>query len=298
MRGRALQVLGFCRRRDQGVRLRRAHLLRSYHGEPRPTRALTHEARAAKRTVACLLVRATGDMTLISADFDFAAVRNAMQRYVDRELLAGVSYAVLLGRDLVEMHCVGLADREQKSPLRVDHLFRVFSNTKLITSCAALLLLEQGHFGLDDPIERYIPQLAARRVLRPRATTLTDTEPANGPITIRHLMSHSSGLSYGLLDPGTLIYRAYNESKVLNPEASLADMVEVLADLPLLFHPGTAWEYSVATDVLARLVELVSNQRFDTFIRSRILDPLGMTDTAFVVPEAKRHRLTAYYAGA
>ena len=237
-------------------------------------------------------------MTVNSADFDFAAVRKAMQRYVDRELLAGVSYAVLLGRDLVEMHCVGLADREQKSPLRVDHLFRVFSNTKLITSCAALLLLEQGHFGLDDPIERYIPQLAARRVLRPRAATLADTEPANGPITIRHLMSHGSGLSYGLLDPGTLIYRAYNERKVLNPEASLADMIEVLADLPLLFHPGTAWEYSVATDVLARLVELVSNQRFDTFIQSRILDPLGMADTAFVVPEAKRHRLTAYYAGA
>jgi CubicO group peptidase (beta-lactamase class C family) len=237
-------------------------------------------------------------ITVTPNDYDFGAVHAAMRRYVDANILAGISSAVLVGRDLVDLNCVGWADKEQGVAMRGDHLFRVFSNTKLITSCAALLLFEEGRFQLDDPIEQFIPQLANRRVLRPGATALDDAEPARGPITIRHLMSHSSGLSYGLLDPGTTIYRAYNERKVLNAASSLSDMMDTLADLPLVFHPGTAWEYSVATDVIARLVEIVSGQRFDAFIQSRILDPLGMVDTGFVVPEEKRHRLTAYYAGA
>jgi CubicO group peptidase (beta-lactamase class C family) len=116
------------------------------------------------------------------------------------------------------------------------------------------------------------------------------------PITIRHLMSHSSGLSYGLFDPGTLIFNAYTERKVTNPATTLAEMVDALADLPLLYHPGTSWEYSVATDVLARLVEVISGQRFDAFIQSRILGPLDMADTGFVASDPDR--LVAYYKGA
>ena len=238
------------------------------------------------------------DTAVTANGYDFGAVHAALRRYVDANILAGVSSAVLVGRDLVDLNCVGWADKEQDVAMRGDHLFRAFSNTKLITSCAALLLFEEGRFQLDDPIEQFIPQLANRRVLKSGATALDDTEPARGPITIRHLMSHSSGLSYGVLDPGTMIYKAYNERKVLNPATALADMMDTLADLPLVFHPGTAWEYSVATDVISRLVEIVSGQRFDVFIQSRIFDPLGMVDTGFVVPEEKRHRLAAYYAGA
>jgi CubicO group peptidase (beta-lactamase class C family) len=233
-------------------------------------------------------VRATG--------YDFGPAHAAMQRYVDGDLLPGFSSAVLVGRDLADVKCIGWADREARTPLRVDHIFRVFSNTKLMTSCAALLLFEEGRFRLDDPVEQFIPQLANRHVLRCDATSLDQTEPAARPITVRHLMSHSSGLSYGLLDPGTLIFKAYNERKVLNPATSLAEMMDALADLPLVFQPGTSWEYSVATDVLARLVEVISGQRFDAFIRSRILDPLGMVDTGFVVSDPSR--LVAYYAGA
>src|SRR5262249_16270185 len=144
--------------------------------------------------------------------------------------------------------------------------------------------------------ERFIPQLANRRVLRPGATSLDQTEPAVRPITIRHLMSHSSGLSYGLLDPGTLIFNAYKERKVVNPATTLAPIMALFAVLPLVFHPGMSWDYSVATDVLARLVEVISGQRFDAFIQSRILGPLGMVDTGFVVSD--RDRLVAYYAGA
>ena len=238
------------------------------------------------------------NLTVTPNNYDFNAVHAAMRRHVDANILSGVSSAVLVGRDLVDVHCVGWADKEKDEPLRVDHLFRVFSNTKLITSCAVLLLFEAGKFQLDDPVETFIPQLANRRVLKPGATVITDTEPARSPITIRQLMTHTSGLSYGLLDPGTLMFAAYNERRVRDPYASLAAMMDALVDLPLAFHPGTGWEYSVATDVLSRLLEVVSGMSFGDFIQSRIFQPLGMLDTGFVIPAAEQHRLAAYYVGA
>jgi len=238
------------------------------------------------------------DLKVTATGYDFAPARAAMQRYIDGNLLAGISSAVLVGRELVDVSCVGWADKEAQTPLRTDHIFRVFSNTKLITSCAALLLFEEGRLKLDDPIEKFIPQLGNRKVLRPGAASLDDTESAKSSITIRQLLSHSSGLSYGFFDPGTVIFKALNERGVHNPNTTLADMVDVLADLPLIYHPGTSWEYSLAIDVVARLVEVISGQTFDKFIQARILDPLGMVDTGFVVPEKDHGRLVAYYAGA
>ncbi len=135
-------------------------------------------------------------------------------------------------------------------------------------------------------------------MLRPGATSLDDTEPAKSSITIRQLLSHSSGLSYGFFDPGTAIYKALNERGVHNPMTTLADMVDVLADMPLIYQPGTSWEYSLATDVMSRLVEVISGQSFETFIKARIFDPLGMVDTGFFVPEKDHARLVGYYAGA
>src|SRR5258708_20819532 len=249
-----------------------------------------------RRVVASTRKPIVEDMKVTATGSDFRPANAAMQRYVDGNLLSGFSSAVLVGRELADVKCIGWADKEAQIPLRVDHIFRVFSNTKLITSCAALLLFEEGRFQLDDPIEQFMPQLAKRRVLRPGATLLDQTEPAVRPITVRHLMSHSSGLSYGLLDPGTLIFNAYNDRKVINPATTLAEMIDVLADLPLAYHPGTSWEYSVATDVLARLVEVISGQRFDAFIQSRILGPLGMVATGFVGSD--RNRLVICYAGA
>src|SRR5258708_24649829 len=238
------------------------------------------------------------ELKVTTGGYDFKPARAAMQRYVDGNLLSGISWAVMVGRDLVDVNCVGWADKEAQTPLRTDHIFRVFSNTKLITACAALLLMEEGKLGPDDAIEKYIPQLGNRKVLRPGATSLDDTEPAKSSITIRQLLSHSSGLSYGFFDPGTVIFKALNERGVHNPMTSLAQMVDVLADLPLIYQPGTSWEYSLAIDVVARLVEVISGQSFDTFIKARILDPLGMVDTGFVVPQKDQGRLVAYYAGA
>lgn len=238
------------------------------------------------------------DLKVTASGYDFKPAQLAMQRYIDNDLLSGISWAVLSGRDLVDVNCVGWADKEARTPLRTDHVFRVFSNTKLITSCAALLLYEEGKFKLDDPIERFIPQLGNRKVLRSNATSIEDTEPAKSSITIRHLLSHSSGLSYGFFDPGTVMFKALNERGVHDINRTLAQMVDVLAGLPLVYHPGTSWEYSLATDVTARLVEVISGQSFDNFIKARILDPLGMVDTGFVVPQKDQHRLVAYYAGA
>ncbi|MEB0140571.1 serine hydrolase domain-containing protein [Undibacterium sp. CCC3.4] len=229
--------------------------------------------------------------------YDFAEVNSSMQKYVDRDILAGVSGALLVGRDLVYQHCSGWADKEQAIPLREDHLFRVFSNTKLITSIAILLLMEDGKLQLDDRLEQYLPQMAQRRVLLPGATSLDQTEAARSAISLRQCLNHTSGLAYGLLDHGSLLYRAYNEAKVLNAFTSLAEMVDALAALPLSFHPGQAWEYSIASDVLARVVEVVSGERFDDFIGRRIFVPLQMHDSGFHVPPEQVHRLTAYYAG-
>ena len=237
-------------------------------------------------------------LTVTPQGHDFSALHAAMQRYVDGNILAGVSSAVLVGQDLVDLHCTGWADKEQQSPLRADHLFRIYSGSKLITSCAALLLLDEGRFQLDDPVERYIPQLGQRMVLRPGATSLDDVEPAQGPITIRHLLSHQSGLSYGLLDPGTLMFNAYRERKILSPRNTLASMVDALAGLPLLFHPGKGWEYSIATDVVGHLIEVLSGQRLDAFLQARIFEPLSMVDTGFVIPPDQQHRLATYYMGA
>src|SRR4051794_15407319 len=161
------------------------------------------------------------DMTVTARGYDFSAAHGAMRRLVEGNILPGVSSAVLVGRELVDVEYTGWADKEAHIALRADHLFRVFSNTKLITSCAALLLFEEGRFQLDDPIEKFIPQLGNRRVLRPGATLIDETEPARGSITIRQLLSHSSGLSYGLFDPGSVMFRAYQERRVLNPTRPL-----------------------------------------------------------------------------
>jgi CubicO group peptidase (beta-lactamase class C family) len=229
---------------------------------------------------------------------DFSAARTAMQRYVDQEIIAGVSWAVLRGREIVDQQCVGLADREANVALRPGHIFRAFSNTKIVITCAIMLLVEEGRIGIDDPVEKFVPQLGNRKVLKAGAGSLADVEPAQSPITIRQLLTHTSGLSYGIFDPGTVLFRGYNEAKVHNPLMPLTDMIDRLADLPLSYHPGTSWEYSVATDVLGRVVEVVSGKTLDAFLKARIFDPLGMVDTGFYVPEAEQGRLVAYYRGA
>ena len=231
------------------------------------------------------------------AVLDFEPVHAVMRRYVDDDLLAGLSSAVLYGSELVDLHCVGFADREAGVVLDQDHLFRIFSNTKLITSCAVLRMMEDRKLGLDDPIEAYLPQLGGRRVLRKGAQDLADTEPTRSSITVRHLLSHSAGLTSGILDAQSPLHGPYLARGVRDPNTTLAGMIDALADLPLAFHPGTQWEYSMATDVLGRLLEIVSGKTLDRVLFELIFQPLGMHDTRFWVPPQEQHRLVAYYAG-
>lgn len=227
----------------------------------------------------------------------FQPLHRAMQAQVDGAFLPGVSTALLRGRQVVDRFVCGYADIEASTPLREDHLFRVFSNTKLVTSCAVLLLVEQGKLALDDPIERYLPELGHRQVLRPGATRIDDVAPARTPIRVRHLMTHTAGLSYGLFSPGALLNDAYRQAAVLRPTLSNAQMEAELAKLPLAFHPGAQWEYSLATDVLGRLVEVVSGHSLGQFFSRHIFEPLDMADTAFVLSDAQYARLAALYVG-
>ncbi|HEY1230759.1 MAG TPA: serine hydrolase domain-containing protein, partial [Ramlibacter sp.] len=180
------------------------------------------------------------------------AVDAALQAAIEGEHLPGVSYAVFRRNEVLARNCLGWADREAGIALREDHLFRAFSNTKLVTSCAALQLLEQGRFGLEDDVGRYIPALKDLRVLRPGATHLEDTVPAREPVRIRHLLTHTAGFTYGFTQPDHPLSAAYREARLLDPTLDLARMVEALARIPLLFEPGSDWSYSVATDVVGR----------------------------------------------
>lgn len=228
---------------------------------------------------------------------NFHALHAALQSQVNRQFLAGVSTALLRGHEVVDRFCCGHADIEAGIALREDHIHRVFSNTKLVTSCAVMMLVEEGKLRLEDAIERYIPELGQRQVLRAGATHVDQTEPAQHSITVQHLMTHTSGLSYGAFDPGTVLFAAYNKAGVHTPVSPMAGMVKVLEQLPLSFQPGTRWEYSVATDVLGYLVEVVSGESLGAFFARRIFDPLGLVDTDFWVPIAKQTRLTALYGG-
>lgn len=190
----------------------------------------------------------------------------------------------------------GMRDVEAGDPLEADDIFRIYSMTKPITSTAVMMLFEEGHFFLTDPIGRYLPELRDLEVARlDEATSTQDipTERARRPVTIQDLLRHTSGFSYGIFS-NTPVDTLYRQADVLGQE-TLADMVTVLGRIPLMYQPGTRWYYSVSTDVLGRLVEVVSGMPFDHFLQSRIFEPLGMKDTGFHVPPGELHRLTRTY---
>ena len=229
---------------------------------------------------------------------EFAALDERMQWYVDQEILGCVATLVLDGTEIVHAGRHGVLSVESGRALPEDAIFRIYSNTKIVTSVALMMLYEQGRFGLDDALAQYLPEFASPRVLKPEATSASDVEDAREPIRIRHALSHTAGWSYGFIEPESLIDRVYMSSG-LNPLApgglTLAGFSEQLAELPLAYQPGTDWRYSFATDVCARLVEVLSGQSFDAFLSEKIFAPLGMVDTAFWVPEEKRDRFAAMY---
>ncbi len=222
------------------------------------------------------------------------------RRYVDDGRLPGWLILVARRGRVVHLDTYGYRDREQGLPVELDTVFRIYSMTKPITSVAAMMLWEEGAFELKDPVSRFIPAFADTRVWRSGSVTNPALEPMTEPMQIWHLLSHTSGLTYGFLyaHPVDELYRRAGFEWGTPAGQDLAAVCDTLAGLPLLFQPGREWNYSMATDVLGRVVEVVSGQPLDVFFAERIFRPLGMTDTAFWADGDRAQRLAALYAPA
>ena len=219
-----------------------------------------------------------------------------MDRLVSDGKLPGVSVLVSRRGKVGYFRTTGMADIARGVAMSEDTLVRIYSMTKPLTSAAIMMLYEEGRFQLDDPITRFLPYFANQRVMAGGNAVKMETVPAVRDITFRDLLTHTSGLSYGFM-AATLVDAQYRALGVdfQTAEQSLGEVVEKAASVPLLAQPGTAWNYSIATDVLGHLVAVISGQSFDSFLRDRLLGPLGMTDTSFVVPAEKLPRFAANY---
>ncbi|MFH8798779.1 serine hydrolase domain-containing protein [Streptomyces sp. NPDC017936] len=217
--------------------------------------------------------------------------------YVDDGRLPGWQLAVTRRGKVAHLAEYGRRDIENDLPSEGDTLYRAWSMTKPVTSVAALTLVEDGTIGLQDPVAKYIPAFEDVRVYQHGPAARPVTTAAANPIRIQHLLTHTSGLTYGFhrAHPVDEIYTANGFEWATPPGLDLAACCERWASFPLLFEPGTAWNYGVSSDVLGRVVEVASGRSLDAFFAERILDPLGMTDTAFHVPPEKADRLAAFY---
>lgn len=210
--------------------------------------------------------------------------------------LAGITALLWQGGREVYFGAHGYQDLESKTPMARDTVFGIYSMTKPITSVAAMMLWEEGKFDLDDPIAKYLPEFEHMEVYVGGEGESLKTEPAKSPITIRQLLSHSSGL----IHPGsekTVLKQMYADEKLAGGRSAgtTEDIVKRVARLPLGFHPGTQWRYSMATDVMGRFIEVVTGQLLSTFFKERIFNPLGMNETGFQLPESLVPRFAGTY---
>ncbi|WP_219419379.1 serine hydrolase domain-containing protein [Pseudonocardia nigra] len=216
---------------------------------------------------------------------------------VDDGRMPGYQLAVARLGMLAHLSCYGRRDTEHDLPVEADTLFRIYSMTKPITSVAAMLLYEEGAFGLDDPVGDHLPAFSNQRVYVGGNESAPVTVPATRPVRVRNLMTHTSGLTYGFhrVHPVDARYRAAGFGLGLPADTTLEQACDRLGEQPLLFEPGTEWNYSLGTDVLGRLVETVSGMPFPTFLQERVFGPLGMADTGFHVPADGLDRLARLY---
>lgn len=229
-----------------------------------------------------------------------ARIRTTMQRYIDRGEVAGVVTLVARRGRIAYVDAVGMRDLAARKPMNVDTIFWIASMTKPITSVAAMMLYEQGHFLLTDPVSKFIPEFKNPKVaVAPKLPEFTNqpffTVPAEREITIHDLLTHTAGLanSRGLASD---LYRKMQAEA--QPNDTIGDIVKRLAKIPLKFQPGSAWDYGAASDVLGYLVEIISGLTLDQFFQERIFRPLGMNDTHFYLPEEKLSRRAVLYAPA
>jgi len=222
-----------------------------------------------------------------------------LQRYVDEGAVPGWQFVLSRGGRVVHASRSGWRDRERDLPVEDDTLFRIYSMTKPVTSVAAMMLYELGEFQLSDPVSRFLPAFEDVRVYAGGSDQRPTTVPATEPVRMVHLLTHTAGLTYGFFrqHPVDAIYRSRGlDSDGERAVTDLGELCDRIAGVPLLFQPGSEWAYSRATDVLGRVVEVISGQCLGEFFAERIFAPLGMTDTAFGARDAARPRLARLYA--
>ncbi|MGH8919606.1 MAG: serine hydrolase domain-containing protein, partial [Actinomycetes bacterium] len=240
------------------------------------------------------------DVDAAEVGFDperLARIDRHFATYVDDGRLPGWLLLVSRHGQVAHLSTYGDRDIETARPVTDDTIWRLFSMTKPVTSVAAMMLYEEGAFQLTDPVSRWIPSFADLQVWRGGTSRAPVTRPATEPVRVWHLLTHTAGLTYGFhyAHPVDSMYRQAGFEWGTPRGWDLAATCDAYAGLPLLFEPGTEWNYSVATDVLGRLVEVVSGQTLDEFFRQRILDPLGMTDSGFWVGPDDADRLVTLY---
>jgi len=223
--------------------------------------------------------------------------RFIQEKYLDTGKLPCALTLVERNGHVAHSSALGHMDLERKRPLQEDTIFRIYSMSKPLTSLALMMLVEEGRISLDDPVHRYIPQWRELGVYEGGFIGGFRTKRTSAPMRVVDLMRHTSGLTYGF-QQRTNVDAAYRKLHLgeIPTAVSLEQMIDELAKVPLEFSPGSAWNYGISTDVVGYLVGKVSGQPFEQFLRSRILDPLGMTDTDFMVPAAKAARFAACYA--
>jgi CubicO group peptidase (beta-lactamase class C family) len=218
-----------------------------------------------------------------------AKVDDVLKGFIAEKKLAGGIVAISRKGKIVHFGTYGKMDLERDKPMKPDSIFRIYSMSKAITTAAALILFDEGKYELDDPVGKYIPEFKELSVWRE-----SQAEPAKRQMTVRDLMRHTSGLSYGFVGNGP-VEKRYKKDKPIDRAGSLSAMIKKLSDIPLAFEPGSKWQYSVSIDVLGRLVEIWSGKKLENFLTERICKPLDMKDTAFDVPKGKIDRFTANY---
>ncbi|MGJ4961054.1 serine hydrolase domain-containing protein [Bradyrhizobium sp. HKCCYLRH3061] len=225
-----------------------------------------------------------------------AAIGPALAEFVDRGELAGIVSLTSRGGEIVHAETIGWRDVESRSPMRPDTLFRIASMTKPITSVAAMMLVEEGRIALADPVSQWIPELADLRVLRDAAGPLDETVPAQRAITIEDLLTHRSGIAYAFFSEGPL--KVAYERALGDPAMNRStpdEWLAALGALPLAYQPGDRFHYGHSTDVLGFLIGRVEGKPFRQVLQERIFAPLGMDDSDFWLPLAKRNRLASLY---
>lgn len=216
------------------------------------------------------------------------------QRYVDEGKLAGLTVAIARKGKLAYLKTMGWADIEAKRPVTPDTIFRIFSMTKPVIAVAVMSLVEEGRLGLDDPVSEYLPAFTNSKVYEGEETDGPRLEAQETPITVYHLLTHTSGLTYRTFSPG-YVGDQYSDRDIGDPARSLAEMAEVAAALPLSVQPGTVYQYGISYDILCRIIEIVTGRTLSDFLQQRLFDPLRMSDTHFIVPANKRERLAEIY---